>query len=109
MNTPLAIKIINDYAKLTYLSTTDSEKKLNASSLLACARFIGLMEKSAAAWFKQDINAEAIISLINQRTQAKKDKNWQLADQIRTQLLQQDIALADRADGTTDWWYTRLT
>ncbi|WPY01333.1 Cysteine--tRNA ligase [Candidatus Trichorickettsia mobilis] len=107
MNTPLAIKIINDYAKLTYLSTTDSEKKLNASSLLACARFIGLMKKSATTWFKHDINDEAIISLINQRTQAKKDKNWQLADQIRMQLLQQGVVLADKADGTTDWWYTR--
>ncbi|WP_316353077.1 cysteine--tRNA ligase [Candidatus Trichorickettsia mobilis] len=101
MNTSLAIKIINDYAKLTYLSTTNNEKKLNASSMLACARFIGLMEKSAAAWFKQDINDEAIISLINQRTQAKRDKNWQLADKIREQLSKQGIVLADKADGTT--------
>ena len=33
----------------------------------------------------------------------KKQKNWQLADQIRSNLLELGIAIEDKHDGTTIW------
>ncbi len=39
--------------------------------------------------------------LIDERTNAKKEKNWVRADQIRNTLLEQGIILVDNKDGTT--------
>lgn len=104
MNTPLAIKIINDYAKLVY-STSDKDKQLlYASLMLKCANFIGLMTKSVEEWFGGGIDpAIDIEELILQRSQAKKEKNWALADKIRQDLLNHGIVLEDGADGLTTW------
>ncbi len=41
--------------------------------------------------------------LIQKRINAKKDKNWTLADQIRDELKQHGVILEDKPDGTTTW------
>ncbi|MCZ6902904.1 MAG: cysteine--tRNA ligase [Rickettsia endosymbiont of Ixodes persulcatus] len=103
INTPLAVKIINDYAKGVFTSTTEEEKKFNASNLITCANFIGLMNKTPHEWFNSGVNELYINELVNKRLEAKKQKNWLLADQIRNQLLEQQIILEDKPDGTTIW------
>lgn len=103
MNTPLAVKIINDYAKGVFASTTEEEKKFNASNLIACSNFIGLMNKTAHEWFNSGVDESYINELVNKRLEAKKQKDWKLADQIRSRLLEQQIILEDKPDGTTVW------
>lgn len=103
MNTPLAIKIINDYAKQVFLGQTVEEKQINTSSLLACANFIGLMTQKPQAWFHAGIDEIYINRLVDKRLEAKKRKDWLLADQIRKQLLEEGITLEDKMDGTTIW------
>lgn len=46
-------------------------------------------------------NEEEILSLIEKRTQAKKDKDFELADSIRNDLYQKGIELIDTREGTT--------
>lgn len=46
-------------------------------------------------------NEEEILSLIEKRTQAKKDKDFELADSIRNDLYQKGIELVDTREGTT--------
>lgn len=101
INTPLAIKIINDYAKLSFTALSVEEKNIEAAKVLACANFLGLMNQSAFQWFQAEIDTDYVSQLIQQRNKAKSDKQWILADQIRAHLLQQGIMLEDRADGTT--------
>ena len=48
---------------------------------------------------KEDILDEEIEKLIEQRTEAKKNKNFQLADEIRQQLLDKGIILEDTRQG----------
>ena len=48
---------------------------------------------------KEDILDEEIEQLIAQRTEAKKNKNFQLADEIRQQLLDKGIILEDTRQG----------
>ena len=48
---------------------------------------------------KEDILDEEIEQLIAQRTEAKKNKNFQLADEIRQQLLDKGIVLEDTRQG----------
>ena len=54
---------------------------------------------------KQDIkkidNEEEIIKKINERNEAKKNKNYELADSIRAELLAKGIVLKDTREGTT--------
>lgn len=45
--------------------------------------------------------SEEILAKIEERAQAKKDKNFALADQIRDELFQEGIRLIDGRDGTT--------
>ena len=40
---------------------------------------------------------------IHERSEAKKNKNFLKADEIRQSLLKQGIALMDHSDGTTTW------
>ncbi|MFV9873714.1 MAG: cysteine--tRNA ligase [Rickettsia conorii subsp. raoultii] len=103
MNTPLAIKIINDYAKGVFISKTEEERQLNASAIITCANFIGLMNKTPHEWFNSGVDELYINELVNKRLEAKKQKNWLLADQIRNQLLEEKIILEDQPDGTTIW------
>jgi cysteinyl-tRNA synthetase len=46
------------------------------------------------------ISNEKIEALIEARAQAKKDKNFALADQIRADLIAQGVVLKDSAQGT---------
>ncbi|MCX4079083.1 cysteine--tRNA ligase [Rickettsia rhipicephali] len=103
MNTPLAVKIINDYAKGVFISKTEEERQLNASAIITCANFIGLMNKTPHEWFNSGVDELYINEFVNKRLEAKKQKNWLLADQIRNQLLEEKIILEDQPDGTTIW------
>lgn len=103
MNTPLAVKIINDYAKGVFISKIEEERQLNASAIITCANFIGLMNKAPHEWFNSGVDELYINELLNKRLEAKKQKNWLLADQIRNQLLEEKIILEDKPDGTTIW------
>lgn len=103
MNTPLAVKIINDYAKGVFISKTEEERQLNASAIITCANFIGLMNKTPHEWFNSGVDELYINELVNKRLEAKKQKKWLLADQIRNQLLEKKIILEDKPDGTTIW------
>lgn len=104
MNFPLALKIINDYAKASHLAQNLQDKRLAAVKMLKCANFIGLMNKSAQEWFHSTIlDPSEIEMLIKRRQEAKIAKNWALADQIRQDLLDQNIILEDNVGGITTW------
>lgn len=50
------------------------------------------------------ISEEEIIAKINQRNQARADKNWALSDAIRQELLSKSVVIEDGKDGTK-WRY----
>lgn len=103
LNTPLAIKIINDYAKLAHGATSVDDKKHYANLLQKCANFMGLLESSPQQWFKGSYDKSEIDALVQQRVTAKRKKNWVLADQVRSTLEDMGILLEDKPDGTTSW------
>jgi len=103
LNTPLAIKIINDYARLAHSSTDINDKKNYATLVLACANLIGLMHASSQEWFKGNHNESEIDALVAARALAKNEKNWAKADNLRQTLEDIGIILEDKSDGTTSW------
>ena len=64
---------------------------------------LGILESSPSAFLKAGaaLSEQEIDSKIQARAQAKKDKNFALADEIRQALLDQGIVLKDAAQGTT--------
>ena len=57
-------------------------------------------EKRSHALTETDMNESRIEALINQRTEARKAKDWALADQVRDQLSDMGVAIEDRPEGT---------
>ena len=103
MNTSLAISIINEYAKAANQSKSIEEKISKINLMYCCASFLGLVTLSIDQWFGRTQVDQNIQNLIKQREKAKKEKNWPLADQIRSDLNSKGIVLEDKSDGTTIW------
>ena len=73
-----------------------------ANKIVSFGDILGLFQDSG--WFTQadddSISAESIEALIRQRNQARADKDFATADNIRDQLAAQNIRLLDSAEGT---------
>jgi len=76
-----------------------------SSELLGLAELMGLLQKDPEEWFTLargagDISKQDIEMLIAERQQAKDDKDYSGADQIRQSLLDQGVVLEDSRAGT---------
>ena len=101
-NTPLAISILFELA--TDINKAEGGEKNQLAALLKkLGGVLGCLETDPEAFFKSGVEVdEAFIQdLIEKRIQAKKDKDFALADQIRDDLDAQGIVLKDGKDGTT--------
>ena len=88
------------------------EKELLAQGvhrLRECANVLGLLQQSPEEFFREQrqmslsmlgIDQEEVEGLIAERAQARKEKNWPRADEIRAKLADMSIILEDRAEGT---------
>ncbi len=99
LNTPLAlsymIKLAGQINKTQMLE--------EANILFSCGRFLGIFNKAPESWLQGEEEVELIEDLIQQRAQAKNEKKWDIADLIRSKLLNMGIILEDRKDGITLW------
>ena len=109
LNTPVALRELIAIARDLNKSHAE-EQALLKSRLLACANLIGLCNLSPEEWFKirlgddQSLSDSAIDQLIIERQQAKLDKNYARADEIRKDLESQGVVLEDSREGTRWRW-----
>ena len=97
--TPEAVSVLFELA-----GEVNKSKDAHLSGLLkALGSCLGLLESSPSAFLKAgaSLGEQEIEHQITARAQAKKDKNFVLADDIRKALLEQGIVLKDSATGTT--------
>jgi cysteinyl-tRNA synthetase len=97
--TPEAVSVLFELA-----GEVNKSKDAHLSGLLkALGSCLGLLESSPSAFLKAgaSLGEQEIEQQITARAQAKKDKNFVLADDIRKALLEQGIVLKDSATGTT--------
>ncbi len=107
-NTPIALAVLFDIArKLNRLKATDLDKAtVLAGTLLKLAGILGVLQDDPESFLKGGETAEngvteiQIEQFIQQRLEAKKNKDWATADRIRDELKAQGVVLEDIADGT---------
>ena len=97
LNTADAIASLFDISK--YANTNFNEKtskfviQYTYNTVMELANILGLLYK------EEEILEEEILELIEKRTQARKEKNYQLADKIRDDLKNKGIILEDTQEG----------
>ena len=102
LNTPIAIRELHSLAKTLRLA--EGEERVRLKSLfLKSASLMGLLQQSVDDWFHVDIGEgdltdEQVEDKVALMQQARKDKDYKLADEIRDTLLGQGISL------TRDGW-----
>jgi len=125
-NTPVAISVLFKIAtELNKAKKRNDEVKAAelAGALKKLGGLLGMLQANPRDWLQGkasvfgeayqltipiqfnvvELTEEYIDQQIQLRLEAKQNKNWSKADEIRDGLKQLRIILEDRPDGTTDW------
>ncbi len=102
LNTP---KYIANLHKLYEKSQSGNLE--DKQEFVSACNFIGLLTETKEEWEKfkknkSDLSDEIIEIKIKERNQARDDKNYELADKIRNELLEKGVQIEDK-DGKTSW------
>lgn len=100
LNTPKALASLSALAKDAATHKTPALK----GQIYAAAKFLGILQHNPKEWLgygvsDNSIDENHINSLLQQRTQAKKDKNFSRSDEIRAELTSMEIAIEDTPQG----------
>ncbi|MBE6445757.1 MAG: cysteine--tRNA ligase [Alphaproteobacteria bacterium] len=104
LNTPLAISYLHEMANALNRATSSDEKAKIKGVFLSSAGLLGLLYQDPKQWFKGEENDDEVSFIeakISERSEAKKSKNYALADQIREELKARGIILEDSPQGTS--------
>ncbi len=104
LNTPIAISELHQMAKAMNKADVEEKSRLKAV-ILNAAKLMGLLQEDPERWFtdgigEEGISAEEIESMIQSRVQAKLDKDYARADEIRKELKDKGVVLEDSREGT---------
>ena len=102
LNTP---KYIANLHKL--FDKSQSGNIADKEIFVSACNFIGLLLQNKKEWInfkekKSDVDVNYIKNKIKQRNKARDDKNYELADEIRDDLLEKGVQIEDK-DGKTSW------
>ncbi len=105
-NTPIAIAVLFDLAN----EINKTKSPMLARQMKSLAGIIGLLQREPLAFLHAGpadesggLTNDLIDAMIQDRTVAKKNRNFAEADRIRNALLDQGIILEDRPGGITEW------
>ena len=104
LNTPLAIAELHALAKQLNKAAAEDKPQLKAR-IIAAGNLLGILGQDPEEWLQGDaaadaISAEAIETLIQERVDAKANRNFARADEIRDSLLAEGVVLEDSREGT---------
>ncbi|MCW8964742.1 MAG: cysteine--tRNA ligase [Gammaproteobacteria bacterium] len=106
LNTPIALAVLHELATELNKAQDDETKASLKAQLLAGGHIMGLLQQDPEDWFRwqsdedDSLSDAAINRLIEERRHARASRDFQRADEIRDELLDQGIELEDGAEGT---------
>lgn len=106
-NTPEAMAVLFEMSREVnrLKEANDLDKAASiAAAMSELGQLLGILREPAEDFLKGEVadsDAAKIDALLKEREQARQDKNWARADEIRDQLMADGIAILDTADGTT--------
>lgn len=106
-NTPEAFAVLFDMvSEINRLKKTDPDMASQLGALLVrLADILGVLQSDAEEFLRRsggdELDAEAIDALVATRDQARADKDWQKADEIRDQLTALNVVVEDGTGGST--------
>ncbi len=97
-NTPVALSVLFQLSR-----EINKNKSLKlAATLKYLAATLGILQESPESFLQAGtIDTDAINDLVAERYQARQQRDWARADEIRRQLLDQGIEIEDGAEGST--------
>ena len=102
LNTPRALAALAQIAAEARKAHSIADQHDAFRALRAGGRALGLLQQTPAEWFARGADGDdeaRIQSLIDERIEAKKARNFTRADEIRDQLAAEGIVLEDTAQG----------
>lgn len=106
-NTPVALAVLFDIThEINRLRDNEPTRAAALGALLKkLAAVLGILTDDPSTFLQyshtnDEVDSSIIEQLIAQREVARAEKNWQLADKLRNQLVEFNIALEDSASGT---------
>ena len=103
LNTPKALAELNLLANSISTVGADEKKKIKGK-ILATGKLIGILQEDPDKWlgygYSESLDNKAIENLIKKRNEARRNKNFALADSIRDELKNKKIEIEDTKDGT---------
>jgi cysteinyl-tRNA synthetase len=103
LNTPEALSLLARLADNARKSTSPQDKKAAKAALLEAGAFLGLLQQDPEAWFKrqgaESVDPDWIESLLAERADARKRKDFATSDRIRDELAARGVIIEDGPQG----------
>jgi len=104
INTPKALAEMFNLARTLNKASDDDERKALAAQLLAAGDLLGLIQNDPEEWFAGgadgELSADDIEAMLKAREDARANKDFVAADDIRDKLGAAGVQIEDGADGT---------
>ncbi len=105
LNTPKAFAVLHELTNKFFKATDDHERARIKNEIDAITDFLNIAQLDPNQWFQghtseDDISADEVEALIEARKQAKANKDFARADEIRQTLEDQGIQIKDTREGT---------
>ena len=103
LNTPKALAELNLLANNISAASANEKKKIKGENI-SNWKLIGILQEDPEKWLgyghSQSLDSKTIENLIKKRNEARRNKNFALADSIRNELKTKKIEIEDTKDGT---------
>ena len=101
LNTPKALSELFALAKSINSAKTDKEAKDLGSVLISSAKLLGLMNEDAEKWFDSDADVDGVLieKMLKDREEARLNKDFEKADEIRKKIESLGVSIEDAPEG----------
>lgn len=103
LNTPRALAELSALARQANSAKGEAHRCELKSSITRCGELLGLLQQDPAQWFGEgatDLDTGLIERLIQERTAARKAKDYGKADEVRDRLGNMGVTIEDGPEGT---------